>query len=66
MSQTAEQHQTTSKRIIKLLPDDPADAVVAMALAYANGVHSTRCPEENAVAAFRAALRQMENGGPLS
>lgn len=66
MPRSAEDYQDISKRVIRLLPDDPKEALVALALAYANVVHATACPEENAVGAFRAALRQMQNGGPLS
>lgn len=45
--------------IIDLLPNDPTEAIITVALAMANVVVCTGCPDEGGLAALGAAIKQM-------
>jgi hypothetical protein len=60
----AAENKRLSMKINRLLPDDPNEAISAIALCHANVVVATGCDDERAIQAFRIALRQMRTGMP--
>jgi hypothetical protein len=61
MSDLAARNQEISRRLNRMLPDDPRQALAAVALCYANVVVATGCDDESAVGAIEVALRQMRS-----
>lgn len=56
---TSEQIEKLSFQIINMMPDDPRMALTVLALTMANVTVSSHASDEQALNAFRAALRQM-------
>ena len=56
---TISENKRISDTIVNLLPDNPRDAVTAMALTYACVAVASGCDDQSAMEAVRRALRQM-------
>jgi hypothetical protein len=54
--------KATSRKMSKLLPDDPHLAVAVSALHFANVAVATGCDDDSAMEAVRMALKQMRRG----
>jgi hypothetical protein len=66
MADLAARNQEISRRLNRMLPDNPSQAIAAVALCYANVAVATGLDDESAIDALRIALRQMRDGMPES
>lgn len=54
--------KATSLKMVKLLPDDPHDAVAVAALHFAHVAVAAGCDDKTAIKVVQIALKQMRRG----